>query len=270
MFKSRAMKNRTILITLGYLTLFYNGLFQAKAQSVKDYQLIAHRGGVVDSLTAENSMQALQKAVDKGYWMVEVDLRLTKDSVLITHHDRDFKRYYGVDKPLASMTWQEVSHLKGDKNNRVLLFEEVLRFCRDNGLQVMIDNKISGFDSSLFTRVYDSVKQYGLEKEALMIGTTASAPFFTGKIRLSCTRSQLEENMLKEGYDPAHYYLFSSDISSEDAQWAADHDILAVGVINAWAIKEDDLMGAAEKKADQLKGAGLGAFQIDSVFEGFF
>jgi glycerophosphoryl diester phosphodiesterase len=266
------MKNNynLVLMSVGCLILFYSSLLQLKAQSVEDYQLIAHRGGVVDSLTAENSIQALQKAVGKRYWMVEVDLRLTKDSVLITHHDRDFQRYYGVDKPLASMTWAEVSKLKGDKDNRVLLFEEVLRFCRDNGLQVMIDNKISGFDSSLFTRVYDLVKQYGLEKEALMIGTTASTRFFTGKIRLSCTRSQLEENMLKTGYDPSHYYLFSSDISPEDAQWAADHDILAVGVINAWAIKEEDLMGAAEKKADQLKGAGLRAFQIDSVFEGFF
>ena len=40
------------------------------------------------------------------------------------------------------MTWAEVSQLKGDKGNRVLLFEEVLRFCRDNGgsskLQVWI------------------------------------------------------------------------------------------------------------------------------------
>lgn len=266
------MKNnhKSILISVGCLILFYISLFQVKAQSVKDYQLIAHRGGVLDSLIAENSLQALQKAVDKGYWMVEVDLRLTQDSVLITHHDRDFQRYYGVDKPLASMTWSEVQQLKGDKDNRVLLFEEVLRFCRDKGLQVMIDNKISGFDSVLFTRVYDLVKEYDLEEQALMIGTTASTPFFTGKIRLSCTRSQLEENMLKEGYDPAHYYLFSSDISSEDAQWAADHDILTVGVINAWAIKEDDLMPTAREKADRLKAAGVRVFQIDSVFDVFF
>lgn len=266
------MKNyyKTILAIVGCGVIFYNSLFLAKAQSVTDCRLIAHRGGVVDSLTAENSLQALQKAVDKGYWMVEVDLRLTKDSVLITHHDRDFKRYYRVDEPLASMTWAEVRQLRGDKGNRVLLFEEVLKFCRDNGLNIMIDNKISGFDSLLFTQVYELVKQYGLEEEALMIGTTASTPFFTGKIKLSCTRTQLEENMLKESYDPSHYYLFSNDISPDDVQWAADHDILAVGVINAWAIKDDDLMGVARKKADQLKSTGIRTFQIDSVFDIYF
>lgn len=261
------MKIRTVFIAIVTVVLFHD---RVQAQASSDYRLIAHRGGVVDSLTAENSLQALRKAVDKGYWMVEVDLRLTKDSILITHHDRDFTRYYGVDKALASMTWADVSYLRGDKDNRVLLFEEVLRFCRDNSLQVMIDNKISGFDSLLFTQVYELVKQYGLEEQAMMIGTTASTPFFTGKIKLSCTRTQLEENMLKDGYDPAHYYLFSSDISPEDAQWAADHDILTVGVINAWAIKEDDLMPTAREKADQLKAAGVRVFQIDSVFDGFF
>src|SRR5690606_24835653 len=140
----------------------------------------------------------------------------------------------------------------------------------DNSLQVMIDNKISGFDSLLFNQVYELVKQYGLAEEAMMIGTTASTPFFTGKIKLSCTRSQLEENMLKDGYDPAHYYLFSSDISPEDAQWAAENNILAVGVINAWAIKDDDIMYAAERKAEELKAAGIRILQIDSAFDVYF
>src|SRR5690554_4449018 len=261
------MKIRKVVIAIGILVLFHG---RVRAQASSDYRLIAHRGGVVDSLTAENSLQALQKAVDKDYWMVEVDLRLTKDSVLITHHDRDFKRYYGMDKTLASMTWAEVRELKGDKDNRVLLFEEVLQFCRDNHLNVMIDNKISGFDSLLFNKVYDLVKQYELDVQALMIGTTASTPFFTGKIKLSCSRSQLEENMQKEGYHPSHYYLFSSDISAEDAQWAADNEILTVGVINAWAIKSDDPMAAAREKADQLKAAAVRVFQIDSVFDIFF
>jgi len=264
------MKYLSSFMAAGCLILFYSGLFQLKAQSLKDYQLIAHRGGVVDGLAAENSLQALQKAVEKGYWMVEVDLRLTKDSVLVTHHDRTFTRYYGVDKTLDSMTWAEVRELKGDRDNRVLQFEEVLRFCSNNNLNVMIDNKISGFDSLLFTRVYDLVKQYGLDEQAMMIGTTASTPFFTGKIKLSCTRSQLEEYMQKANYDPSNYYLFSSDISPEDAQWAAENSILAVGVINLWAIKSEVTMATAKERADQLKGAGVQVFQIDSVFDVFF
>src|SRR5690606_37511719 len=71
------------------------------------YFLIAHRGGVVDSSNAENSLPALQHAIERGYWMVELDLRLTKDSVLIIQHDNHFRRYYHMDKPVSAMTWKE-------------------------------------------------------------------------------------------------------------------------------------------------------------------
>ncbi|WP_108212111.1 glycerophosphodiester phosphodiesterase [Pontibacter mucosus] len=239
-------------------------------QNKTKYSLIAHRGGVVDSVTAENSLAALQKAADRGYWMVEIDLRLTKDSVLITHHDRNFKRYYGVDTPVGEMTWQEVSQLVGDRGNKVLKFEETLRFCSENGLEVMVDNKIRGYDPVLFHKVVDLLKQYNLHSNALMIGTEESTEFFTGKIRLSCTRQQLEDNMKKPGYKASDYYLFSGDISQEEAVWARKNKILAVGVINAWGIKSDDKIAEARSRADALKASGVKHFQIDSVFDVFF
>lgn len=241
-----------------------------KKQGKTNYRLIAHRGGVVDSTSAENSLAALQKAADKGYYMVEIDLRLTKDSVLIIHHDRNFKRYYGVDTPVGDMTWSEVSKLVGERGNNVLRFEEALKFCSENGLQVMVDNKIRGNDTTLFTGVVDLLKQYNLHTNALMIGTEESTDFFTGKIKLSCTRQQLEENMKKPGYKASHYYLFSGDISKEEVAWAKKNNILAVGAINAWGIKSADKVEEARNRANALKASGVKYFQIDSVFDVFF
>lgn len=51
--------------------------------SKKSSKLIGHRGGVVDSSYTENSMPALETAVKRGYYMVETDVRLTKDNQLI-------------------------------------------------------------------------------------------------------------------------------------------------------------------------------------------
>ena len=61
------------------------------AQHGAGYFLIAHRGGVVDSARAENSLPALEEAARHGFNMVEVDLRVTKDGVLIINHDADLK-----------------------------------------------------------------------------------------------------------------------------------------------------------------------------------
>lgn len=234
------------------------------------YQLIAHRGGVVDSATAENSLASLTKAAQAGYWMVEVDLRLTRDSVFVIHHDRDFKRYYGVDKEVSASTWDEISRFRGNFGNRVLTFEEALAFCQENGLQVMVDNKVSGNDTVLFARVVELLAKYDRLENALMIGTTASTPYFTGKIRLSCTRQQLEDNMKMPGFRAENYYLFSKDITQEDVEWTSKHGILAVGVVNAWTYKEEDMMKQAKREVEKLKARGVRHFQLDSMFDFHF
>ncbi len=237
----------------------------------QDYFLIAHRGGVVDSVKAENSLPALQAAFERGYKMAEVDMRLTKDAVLIIHHDDNFKRYFGVDRKVSEMTWKEISSLKSDKGgSAVLQLEDALKYCKGK-LQVMIDNKIPGNDTLLFGKVVLLLKKYGLDKETLMIGTDESTGFFTGKIKLSCTRKQLEDNMQKPGYSPDHYYLFGNDLNKEDVLWAKQNGILAVGVVNAWRYRNsNNAMEEAQQHIQQLKSTGLSHFQIDSQFDRFF
>ncbi|PWV56146.1 hypothetical protein [Chitinophaga sp. S165] len=113
------------------------------------------------------------------------------------------------------------------------------------------------------------LKKYDLNEQALMIGTDESTPFFTGKIKLSCTRAQLEENMNKKSFSPSHYYLFSGDISAEDVSWTKQHHILTVGVVNAWSFKNGNSMALAQEQAQRLIKAGVTCFQIDSIFEPF-
>lgn len=238
-------------------------------QEGRGYLLIAHRGGVVDSLREENSLEALQEASNRGYYMIEVDVRLTSDSVLVTHHDANLKRTFSIDTSLTSMTWKELSMLKNNNGYRIQLFEDVLKNAKGH-LQIMIDMKIRGNHPAIFNQMIDLLKKYDLYQQALMIGTDESTSFFTGKIKLSCTRKQLEENMKRKTFDPAHYYLFSGDISAADVKWAKQHNILTVGVVNAWSFKQGNDMTMAREQAQRLINAGVNCFQIDSMFEPFF
>jgi glycerophosphoryl diester phosphodiesterase len=256
--------NFFIIFLLLLISPIYGQAVQDETQ--KKYHLIAHRGGVVDNRTAENSLASLKKASQEDYWMVEVDLRLTRDSVLIIHHDPNFKRYYGTNKTVSEMDWDEVKELKGDLDNKVLSFEEALKFCQESNLQVMVDNKIDGYDSGLFAKVVALLKKYERLEDALMIGTDESTPYFTGKVKLSCTRQQLEDNMLKPDFNPRDYYLFSRNISKADVEWTRKHGILAVGVINAWAFKGDDKIKEAHEEVKRLLEAGVDYYQIDSIF----
>lgn len=198
--------------------------------------------------------------------MVEIDLRLTKDSVFIIQHDKNFKRYFGVERNVTDMTWAEIQNLKNNTGSRVLSFEEALKYCSGK-MEVMIDNKVEGNDTLLFGKVVKLLQKYKLQKNALMIGTDESTDFFTGKIKLSCTRKQLEDNMRKPGYSPSQYYLFGAELTKDDVDWAKQHNILAVGVLNAWRYRKSAQPQVdAEKDAKRLKAAGVTHFQIDSEF----
>jgi len=247
------------------------GALPSQAQSGKgfgDYRLIAHRGGVVDSTTAENSIQALEKAISAGYDRVEIDVRLSKDSVFVVHHDRNLLRYYQVDSTVESLPWSRLRTLKGTKGNRVHSLDEILS-AASGRINVMVDLKVAGNDTALHGKLVAALVRYGLLRDAMMIGTEASTDFYRGKIALSCTRQQLEENVKRPDFDPRQYYLFSSSISTADVQWASNLGIPVVGVINAWALRGDKL-AEGEAAARALLAAGVRSFQIDSMFDVFF
>ncbi|WP_439484227.1 glycerophosphodiester phosphodiesterase [Cyclobacterium plantarum] len=241
----------------------------AQESGFAPFQLIAHRGGVVNDTLPENSLAALEEAIRRGYDRVEVDVRLTKDSLLITHHDRDFKRYYGVDRVVSEMTWEEIRELRGSVGQQVLTLETVLAYCQGR-IKVMIDNKISGFDEELFDSLIALLDRYDLRSEALLIGTEASTEYFTGKIKLSCSMDQLKENRNRADFSPDHYYLFSTAISPQEFEWATEQGFLVVAALNAWVFENGRIREPAETVVENLKQAGVRTFQIDSVYEPFF
>ncbi|MDD2474830.1 MAG: glycerophosphodiester phosphodiesterase family protein [Dysgonamonadaceae bacterium] len=251
------------------LLLILSCSFAAETDNNYKPKLIAHRGGVVDSITPENSREALLKAIENNYWMVEVDMRLTKDGVLITHHEKDFRKYFNVDKDVVEMTWDEISLLKSKMGTSVQKLEDVFKLCQEAGINVMLDNKIRGFDKTVCEKIVSLLDKYNLRENSLMIGTSATTEFFTGKVRLSCTRDQLEANMKRLDYNPDNYYYFGNP-SPQDAKWANQNGIMIVGVINEWAIPKENEIKNVKKIIHQLKTLNINYVQLDSKYDIYF
>lgn len=228
-------------------------------------KLIAHRGGVVDDQTDENSIASIAKAAAKGYYMVELDVRMTKDSVLIVHHDRDLKRFFGVDKRVDTLNWDALRSFKSANGHTVQRLDDMLRVAADNGLQVMIDLKIPGYQPRRFEEIYTLLTDLHLADQALIIPTEEATDYFRGKIKLSCTRKQIEDYQQRSDYAAQHYYLFANP-SADDFQWAKRNNIQVVGVINYHPSREDNY----EESARALKEIGVEYIQLDSRFDKFF
>ncbi|MCL2820118.1 MAG: glycerophosphodiester phosphodiesterase [Oscillospiraceae bacterium] len=69
----------------------------------------AHRGlHTNDQLIPENSLLAFNAAKNAGYG-IELDVQLSKDGKVIVFHDDDLNRVCGIDAPVNSKTWEELS-----------------------------------------------------------------------------------------------------------------------------------------------------------------
>ena len=70
---------------------------------------VAHRGDPYR--VRENTLASLRSALRLGADAVETDVRLTRDGVPVLLHDGTLKRLWGHDRPLSSLTWEEVRAL---------------------------------------------------------------------------------------------------------------------------------------------------------------
>ena len=84
---------------------------------------IAHRGDPVGH--RENTLPAFAAAVALGADMVELDLRRTRDGVIVALHDQTLERLWGVDASVGELDWSEVAAL-GSGERRIPTLDEAL------------------------------------------------------------------------------------------------------------------------------------------------
>jgi glycerophosphoryl diester phosphodiesterase len=112
------------VLFIGYLFLIMTG----SRRGMEKYKNVkyAHRGLHGDG-RAENSMSAFKAAVDAGFG-VELDVRLSKDGVLVVFHDDDLKRVCSDDRRVADVCAKELSEMSlSGTADGVPTFEQVLK-----------------------------------------------------------------------------------------------------------------------------------------------
>ncbi|WP_320772799.1 glycerophosphodiester phosphodiesterase [Streptomyces sp. CRN 30] len=81
------------------------------AGAVRPVTAVAHRGDPYRH--RENTLASLRSALARGADAVEVDVRLTRDGVPVLLHDATLRRLWGHDRPVASLTHEELGGLTG-------------------------------------------------------------------------------------------------------------------------------------------------------------
>lgn len=103
--------------------------------------LIAHRGYYNNKKgIPENSVLAFKKAIDNNY-LIELDVRLTKDQKLVVFHDDNLKRVCGVNKRVKDLTYRELLRYNlFDTTLKVPLFSDVIKLVNGR-VPILIETK---------------------------------------------------------------------------------------------------------------------------------
>ncbi|MEJ6607533.1 MAG: inositol monophosphatase family protein [Candidatus Planktophila sp.] len=96
----------------------------------------AHRGD--SGRFRENTIIAIQSAIDMGAEVVEIDVRITRDGKVIVLHDSNLERLWGVSKESTELDWAEISQF-GHGELRIPLLIDVLALFVGKSSMLMID-----------------------------------------------------------------------------------------------------------------------------------
>lgn len=144
-------------------------LAQTRLPQLKhEFIVIAHRGDHVAA--PENTIAAFENAIDHQVDFVEMDLRTTKDSVLVIMHDGTVDRTTNGRGKVSDLSYSEIMQLKivdkrfsdQTKSYRVPSFEQVLQTCK-NKINIYLD-----FKNADVQQAYNLVKKYGMERQVIV------------------------------------------------------------------------------------------------------
>ena len=129
--------------------------------------VISHRGDHV--IYPENTLAAYAEAIKNKADYVEIDLRTTKDSGLVSMHDATINRMTSSKGAIKDLTLNEIERLQVksrdslDKTSyRVPTFEQIINLCKDK-IYIYID-----FKQASAAATYAVLKKYGMEKQVLV------------------------------------------------------------------------------------------------------
>ncbi len=112
--------------------------------------VISHRGDWRNY--PENSIQAIESIIRMGADMMELDLKLTKDSVLVLCHDKTVDRTTTGHGNVSDLTYAEISklylrrgHGVADSRYRMPTLREALKVCKDR-ITVNVDKGYEFYD----------------------------------------------------------------------------------------------------------------------------
>ena len=166
-----------LVLVLFVLDIFYtydlvrNGASAAE-ENLGYIKITSHRG---DSHNApENTIPALEAAIDNMADYAEIDVQETKDGVIVLMHDMSLYRTAGIREAVYNTTYARIKELDAGswfgeefRGTAVPTLEEVLSLCKGR-IKLNIELKTYGPGNTLIQKVIDLIREYDFERQCVI------------------------------------------------------------------------------------------------------
>jgi len=147
-----------------------SGLFDLTFEDVhetnKTPQIVAHRGGA--ALAPENSIEAIENAIQLGVNIIEIDIRITKDEQLVLMHDKQVDRTTNGKGDIKNLTREDLTklYLKNTQNQqKIPTLEEALSLISDCNIQLLIEVKTGNNYHKILEKLVPIIKARKMEQQ---------------------------------------------------------------------------------------------------------
>ncbi len=151
-----------------------SGWFLHQVPADPHFVVSAHRAGAF--LGPENTLAALEAAIDAGADYAEIDVQLTRDGEVVVMHDADLMRMAGDPRRVAETDHADLAGLVlgGEDSGfppdlvRVPTLAEFLERARGR-IRLQIEFKYYGWDPQLVPRTLEVIRELEMEREVVLM-----------------------------------------------------------------------------------------------------
>jgi len=238
-----------LLLLLAIIGIPFLLLYKNK-ETDKETIITAHRG---DSVHApENTIAAIKMAIDVGTDYVEIDVRQTKDNVIVLMHDSSLKRTTGVDREVKDYTYDELQTLDAGiwfgeeyKETKIPTLQEAL-LCSSGNVKLNIEIKDCDDYKTVATQVIQSISECNMTDNCIISSTNYSCLQVIEKLDSTIMTGIILEDA-SIGIDEYEDIDFFSVMFSQVTQDTVDQIHDSGKEIYAWTIDDAPAMLNAQK-----------------------
>lgn len=146
-----------VFLDLAYLVVETRINLPDVAVSQSDMIVTAHRGGA--RMAPENTMSAMEYAVEALADVAEIDVQETKDGEIILLHDTNLKRTTGLNANIWDLTYDEICRLdagvkfnKKFRGEQIPTLDQVIKYCKGK-IKLNIEVKYNGHNKHIVKKV---------------------------------------------------------------------------------------------------------------------